>query len=337
METGLPYWVWGFGNFDGVHYLNIAENGYNAQYTQAFFPLYPLFINLFTILNNYFLSGLVLTNVFFIIFLYVLFKLIRIDFSERTAKASIMFLLLFPTSFYFGAIYSESLFFLLTALAVYCVRKEKFYLAIIFTIFASATRILGIFLSLLIFIEILKYLQDKKISFLSYKGIMTLLPALFSPIGLLVYMYYLYINFSDPLYFLHAQPAFGASRSDKPFILLPQVFIRYIRIFATVPFNTWPFINALSEFIFTLLGFLVILWRLKKIRFSYLLFGLGCFLLPTLTGTFSSMPRYVLSLFLFIPYIVEALPQRVLNVVYIIFVLAQFILLSMFIRGYWVA
>src|SRR4030066_1349403 len=42
--THLPYWVWGFGNFDGVHYLRIAQDGYLAQYSQAFFPVFPILI-----------------------------------------------------------------------------------------------------------------------------------------------------------------------------------------------------------------------------------------------------------------------------------------------------
>src|SRR3989344_6875835 len=48
--TNLPNWIWGFGNFDGVHYLRIAQNGYNAEFSQAFFPFYPLLINFFNIL-----------------------------------------------------------------------------------------------------------------------------------------------------------------------------------------------------------------------------------------------------------------------------------------------
>src|SRR3989338_7634876 len=32
-----------WANFDGVHYLSIAERGY-VQYEQAFFPLYPVLV-----------------------------------------------------------------------------------------------------------------------------------------------------------------------------------------------------------------------------------------------------------------------------------------------------
>ena len=80
--TGLPSWVWGFGNFDGVHYLRLAQDGYSAQYSQAFFPLYPLLIRIFNFLPkgnldanffvdpSYFYTGLILSNIFFAASLY---------------------------------------------------------------------------------------------------------------------------------------------------------------------------------------------------------------------------------------------------------------------------
>ena len=39
----LPYLVWVWGNFDGVHYLDIAKNAYHSA-NHAFFPLFPLLI-----------------------------------------------------------------------------------------------------------------------------------------------------------------------------------------------------------------------------------------------------------------------------------------------------
>src|SRR5690242_7110394 len=50
-ETGLPHWIWSFGNFDGVHYLRIAKDGYAYQYTQAFFPLYPILIKIVSVVT----------------------------------------------------------------------------------------------------------------------------------------------------------------------------------------------------------------------------------------------------------------------------------------------
>ena len=66
ISTGLPAWIWGFGNFDGVHYLNIAQFGYMAEYSQSFFPAYPLLIKIFSFGRYYFLSGMFISNILFL-------------------------------------------------------------------------------------------------------------------------------------------------------------------------------------------------------------------------------------------------------------------------------
>ena len=38
---------WGWANFDGEHYLSIANIGYKGL-EQAFFPIYPILINFFS-------------------------------------------------------------------------------------------------------------------------------------------------------------------------------------------------------------------------------------------------------------------------------------------------
>jgi len=97
--THLPYWIWGWGNFDGVHYLRIAQDGYLAQYSQAFFPFYPLLVRIFSFIfpkipnldtniftdPSYFYSGLILSNIFFLASLFVFYKLLDIDFKKSVA------------------------------------------------------------------------------------------------------------------------------------------------------------------------------------------------------------------------------------------------------------
>lgn len=68
VKSGLPSWIWSFANFDGVHYLTIAKSGYSAQFTQAFFPVYPGIISLISRIiqyDNFIIIGLLLSNLFF--------------------------------------------------------------------------------------------------------------------------------------------------------------------------------------------------------------------------------------------------------------------------------
>lgn len=346
MPTNLPSWIWGFGNFDGVHYLRIAQNGYNAQFVQAFFPLYPLlirFLNLFPKIEaldtqiyvdpSFFFTAILLSNVVFLLALVLFYKLIRIDFNEKIAFGSLILLLAFPTSFYFGTIYTESLFLFLVLGAIYFSRRGNFLFAGIFSALASATRIFGLLLFLVLLFEIYCRFKTRKI----INGELTkvILGVLLVPFGTLLYMLYLKLNFDNPFYFLTAQPAFGAQRSEN-LILLPQVIYRYFKIFMSVPLQSPLFFNAILEFSFTVIPLVTLAIFFKKIRISYILFTLGCLILPTLTGTFSSMPRYCLMGFLLLPYITQAI-GRYYKFLISLFVTLGIILLSLFTRGYWVA
>ena len=45
-------------NWDGGHYIGIAQNGYSEKFQYAFFPLYPITINLLNnFVGNYLLSA----------------------------------------------------------------------------------------------------------------------------------------------------------------------------------------------------------------------------------------------------------------------------------------
>lgn len=347
--TNLPEWVWGFGNFDGVHYLRIAQNGYNAEFSQAFFPLLPLLIRYANFIPEnpalrtvtfvdpgFFITGIILVNLFFLFALIMFYKLIRIDFSDKVAFGSIVLLLSFPTSFYFGAIYTESLFLFLSLGAFYFIRKGNFIAAGVFGSFASATRILGLFLLPVILIEIYLKIKKKEIKFNSEKFTKAIIGTLLVPFGTLLYMLYLRLNFENPIYFLTSQPAFGAERTSGNLILLPQVIYRYMKIFLTVPIQTQQFFNAFLEFSFTIISLIVLMVFFKRMRISYFLFTLGCLILPTLTGTFSSMPRYSLMSFLLLPVIVQATKKYTI-VLAGLFIVLGIILTSLFIRGYWVA
>ena len=65
-----PYF-WAWGNFDGEHYISIAQRGY-GQGEQAFFPLYSLLIKGLSVLFGkgieiYVLMGLLISNFSFFI------------------------------------------------------------------------------------------------------------------------------------------------------------------------------------------------------------------------------------------------------------------------------
>jgi len=344
--TNLPNWIWGFGNFDGVHYLCLAQNGYSAVYTQAFFPLYPLLIKLFNIFPkgnldlslytdpSFFYVGIILSNLLFIFSLFLLYKLWNKEYNDKISKLSVILLLTFPTAFYFGSIYSESLFIFLVILTFWFTNKNLFILAGIFAALASATKIQGSLLFVYLLIELIQRYKDQLLTRtdLVKKGIITLA---ISVTGSVSYMFYLWKSFGNPIYFLTSQPAFGAARSAIPVVTLPQVFYRYFKILTTVNLGNITFWNSLLELTFTIILLIALIYSFKKIKFSYWIFVLLAVIMPTLTGTLSSMPRYALLAFPLIPLVTRF--QRAFKYIIIAQLVLGIILLSLFVRGYWVA
>lgn len=343
--TGLPNWIWEFGNFDGVHYLRIAQNGYGYLGSQAFFPLFPLLIRYVSYIfpkipgldtqvyvdPSFFYAGIIISNIAMVFALYYLYKWIKLEFDSKTVFLSVIFLLFFPTSFYLGAVYTESIFIFLGAATLFYLRSRNYLAAGIFASLASVTKVVGICLALLLLVEFIAgYLQSHKIDIKQVIGV------LIAPLGLVGYIYYLFRTFGNPLNFISSQPLFGQNRSAEPFITLPQVIYRYLKIFLATPILTDKFFGATLEIVFTLGALTVLVLLTKKMRFSYWLATLGMLIIPTMTGTFNSMPRYVLTGFMMIPFVITAMKKKVVYL-YPFFVVLGIILLSLFIRGYWVA
>ena len=341
-----PHWLWSRANFDGIHYLGIARGGYGL-YQQAFFPLYPRLVGFIShlFLGKTLLGGWVLNLVCFYLALFFFYKLLKIDFSEKISRRTLIYLLLFPTAFFFSMIYTEALFFLLivgsfyfarnkvlSQTGSYFARNKRWWLAGILGALASATRLVGIFLLPALLFE---WWQQKK----SQKWDLSLLPIFLIPVGLLAYMLFLKQHYGDSLMFMHVQAFFGAGRSAGRLILLYQVFWRYFKMLVTVDKQTLTYFVVVLEFLTALSFLTLIIFTYLKRWYPYLIFMTLAFIAPTLTGTFSSLPRYVLVLFPgFILLGLWAEKYKWVRILYPILAIPLLIFcLILFTRGYWVA
>lgn len=331
-----PPFLWSRANFDGMHYLDIARKGYGV-YQRAFFPLYPKLVNSLTPFfgGRDLVAGWGISLISLLLGLVLLAKLVKLDYKENIARRAIIFLLIFPTAFFFSMVYTESFFLFLVLASFYFARIKKWWLAGIFGALASATRLVGIFLLPALLVE---WGEQRKISSAKTADqISNFAPIFLIPLGLLYYMRFLAIQYHDPLMFLHVQPFFGAERVTK-IILLYQVFWRYLKMFWTVDKQSLTYFVVSLEFLVGL-GFLGLLFfgYKKKIRLSYLVFAALAYLLPTLSGTFSSMPRYALTLFpCFI--IMGLIENKMVKALFFtIFFLLFAICAVLFTRGYWIA
>src|SRR3989344_2750787 len=330
--------LFSLANFDGEHYLSVAIFGYKGL-EQAFFPIFPLLIatlskpfsvNLLSSFISSTLIGLYISNIAFFIALIFVYKLLILDFSKKVSFLTILILLLFPTSFYFGSLYNESLFLALVSGSFYLTRKKRYFLGSVLGVVASATRVFGALLLPVFLIEIYKTKEK------FYKWFWILL----IPVGLIFYMFYQYLAFGDPLAFYNLQTVVG-EQHQKGIILLPQVYFRYIKMLLTVDMANPIYQTVLLEFLTGILFFaLPIIGYFKKVKLSYLLYALIGFLAPTIQGSFSSIPRYVLILFpsfLVLALYLESLPKFLRLSILTILACLLFWETTLFLRGYWVA
>jgi Gpi18-like mannosyltransferase len=331
-------WFWGWINFDGEHYMSIARLGY-LPLTYFYFPLYPLIVRILSLpfhlsFHATAVIGVVMSNILLIISLLGLWKLLSLDYSKDIVQMTLILLLLFPTSFYLGSFYTESLFLAIIVWGIYFARKRSWILMGILGGLSSATRIIGLALIPAFFFEIYKNYR-KRFTKASITGL------ILAPVGIIVYMIYLKFVSGDYLEFFNNVGIFGEQR-QAALILLPRVFYRYIfKILPAINYSYLPIIlSTYLEFITGLLFLILVILAFIKLRLSYAVYLFFGYIIPTFAGSFSSLPRYVLVLFpgfLLAAIYISKYPKILKVTILTILFLGLAIASMLFIRGYWIA
>jgi hypothetical protein len=149
--SGLASWlVEPLRNWDGTWYATIANEGYTTTHTAnaAFWPLYPWLMKLGTQLTGWSAEsiGYLISNVSFFFALYFLYRLVTLDFDAQVARRAMWAIALFPTAFFFTAVYTESLFLLLVTASLFYARRGEWLVAGILGLLAALTRSAGVML-----------------------------------------------------------------------------------------------------------------------------------------------------------------------------------------------
>lgn len=138
--------------WDGLWYKLIAEEGYGEHVNTypAFWPLFPWLMRLGSDLSGAATetAGWAIANASFLAALVVLYRLVALDFDRTVARRAVVALAVFPTSFFFAAVYTESLFLLLAVGALYAARRGVWFTAGALGLLAALTRSQGVFLLL---------------------------------------------------------------------------------------------------------------------------------------------------------------------------------------------
>jgi Mannosyltransferase (PIG-V) len=136
--------------WDSVWYLAIARDGYAdapGHAKTAFYPLYPLLVHAGGwIAGSQLVAGLLISLVCFFVALVLLARLAAIELGPEDARGTLLLVAFFPTAFFFSAVYSESLFLMLSVGAVLAARRGRWAWAGIAGALAAATRNSGVLL-----------------------------------------------------------------------------------------------------------------------------------------------------------------------------------------------
>jgi hypothetical protein len=302
-----------WAHWDGSWYVKIAQYGYSsADGTAAFFPLYPLLLRGvgYVFGGNLVIAGIVISLACYAGVIVVLYRLVALDFGQRTAFRATLYLSIFPTAFFFQAVYGESLLLLTALLCIYWCRTAHWRLAGLAALLAALTRSIGV---LLIVPMAVMYLQsiDWRWRRLDARGASLLL----APEGLLLWMAYLALAFGNPLLFLTSQGQWHRGLATPNYALwhglesvaqgLRQLFSgQSAHLFWPVEGNGSPFALAnvnITAFLITAAACVLLLYGARRLPLSYTVWSLLAIGFPLLfPNTFQplySMPRFVLAAF----------------------------------------
>lgn len=330
INAKLPDALWlMWRHFDSGFYVNIAMHGYWPASTLKtasnwiFHPLYPLLIAPFGrlfggSLDAFTIAGVVVSNAAALVAMIYLYKLVRQDFGSTIASRTVIYLSLFPLSFYLSAVFSESVFLACALACLYYARNRRWWIAGLCGGLASLARVQGLFLIVPVLWEFWQVLSERYaplpdtssmplaekanewlisrvkgpwLAARSWRNWSSLLAIALIPLGLVPFLIFSQIQTGDFLATIHNHSVGWGRYFLYPWWLLYYSLSRPVAPNA-LDWNFW-LLNIVS--IFAYLGFSI--WAFRKLPGMYALYTAVMALMPLTTGSINSISRYYLIVF----------------------------------------
>ncbi len=300
-----PFWD-AFARHDSGWYFDIARKGYDAtaavaggRSNIAFAPVYPLLMRYVGRLfgrapGDVYLAGIVVSWVSFVIAMVVLYRLAALDLPRRRAERAVLLTAIFPFSFFFGAVYTESTFLLFTLLAFYGFRTRRWMLGGVAGAVATATRVTGIMLwPALVWIawRAAKPERPDRLAAAAALGVATL--------GFVGYCAYIYSLTGSPLLWATALTRWGGGYHPggapwtAPIDLLRRLSTHPYAFLASEPMALYDTLYGVTALLFA--AAIPFVWA--QFGAGYGLFMLLNLYLPLSSGAFEGLGRYCSVLF----------------------------------------
>jgi len=288
-----PSWYHQLLQWDSEWYFKIATEGYRyngdptIQQNVVFYPLYPMLARGLTAISGLTAADalLLVANLGGLLAIIALFKLVREEFGDQIALATIALFSFFPTSVLLSAGYTEPLELLLIVCFFLVLKQQRYLLAALLAGLAVADRSTGIVLLPVLLWEMWRNRDQKPF-------LPVLLPCVaLATSGIWLFMIYLWSQFGDPFVFADGQTAFHRETTFATRLIAALKFEPFTRMMLN-DWNPW----GLDSW-FTLLFIVMIVVGWFRLRSSWTLFAMGVLLLPYLTlsggpSGFVSMSRF---------------------------------------------
>ena len=290
----------GWNQWDAKIYVHIAQFGYQPPYDLAFFPLFSLLIAIPGHLLgdwSYLPLGMLISNAALLASLFVLYHLAADSGGDQVARRSILYLCIFPTAFFFFTAYNESLFLFLSSGTLLALRRQKWWLAGVLGLLAALTRSAGIMLTAPYLYEL--WLARERLMIDKKKLLLSSLPILLIPLGMVLYSIYCWTLTGNFLTFVSVQ-AHWSRQTSWPW----QGFIQTIfELFWHQPFGSFNQVHILIDATATISFIILAIAGRKKLRPTYTIW-ISLLLLSILISSsigqrdpFISNRRFVLEMF----------------------------------------
>jgi len=210
--------------WDTGFYVSIVEEGYKLDNVElpsvAFFPLLPILMGgLASIGIDPVVAGILISHLALLGAAILFYRWAEREWGATVATRALWYLLIFPTSFFGSAIYTESLFLLLAIGALERARSGHWLAAGVLAAASSLTRMHGLVVGVLLLVA--WWEQRRKTPEETPRK--AVLAGLLAPTGLGLFMLYLWRTFGNPLAFADAMSAWGRV-PRAPFETMREVF-----------------------------------------------------------------------------------------------------------------
>ena len=326
LSAPFPQALWlMWHRFDSGFYLSIAHGGYGSSSSPdwVFYPLYPLLISgVGRILGGsstaFILAGLLISNLASLTAITYLYLLVRKEVNRTVAGRAVLYLAVFPMSFYLSAVYTEGLFLALAIACIYYARKQSWWIAGLCGGLAALCRSQGIMLVVPLAweysrvlsrryaplseqlpqkfserapLQLRYYLRGLLLAAYELKNWLAALFLVLVPCGLLAFMLYARSQTGSLMTTFHVNQVLWGRQLSTPWKVL-LFSLRHPTLADPMNWNFW-LLNIIMVFAF--LGFTI--WAFRRLPMIYTLYTAVMVLLPLSANLLNSIDRLYLVVF----------------------------------------